>query len=289
MRPWIDTHLHLLYPDRLSYDWTRSLPALNKAFSLDDYQTIARPAGIKHALHMEVDVAEHQIEDESELVGELMQKPGSMLVGAISSCRPEQADIGAFVERSLANPRIHGFRRVLHVVPDEISTTETFRRNVRSLTAKGHPFDVCVLPQQLHLADALAKACPNAQFVLDHCGVPGVASQVLSPWQESITALAGNPNVACKISGVIAYGDVSRWGEGDVDAVVRDLRPFVEHVIASFGWERLVWGSDFPVCNLTRGLPTWKAATDELLRACSNAQLDALAFGNARRIYRLPG
>jgi predicted TIM-barrel fold metal-dependent hydrolase len=159
---------------------------------------------------------------------------------------------------------------------------------VRALTAKGHPFDICVLPQQLHLADALAKSCPNAQFVLDHCGVPAIASQALSPWREGIAALAANPNVACKISGVIAYGDVSRWGEGDVGAVVRDLRPYVEHVIASFGWERVVWGSDFPVCNLTRGLTTWKAATDELLAACSVAQLDALAFGNARRIYRLP-
>jgi predicted TIM-barrel fold metal-dependent hydrolase len=289
MRPWIDTHLHLLYPDRLRYDWTRSLPALNKAFSLEDYQAIARPAGIAQALHMEVDVAEDQIEEETVLVGELMHKPGSLLAGAISSCRPEHEDIGAFVERSLANAHIHGFRRVLHVVPDEISTTETFRRNVRALTAKGHPFDLCVLPHQLHLAEAMAKTCPDAQFVLDHCGVPGVASQELSPWKENIARLAGYPNVVCKISGVIAYGDVSRWAEGDVGAVVRDLRPYVEHVIASFGWERVVWGSDFPVCNLTRGLRTWKAATDELLDACSPQQLDALAFGNARRVYRLPG
>lgn len=289
MRPWIDTHLHLLYPQRLNYDWTQSLPALNQAFSLEDYQLIARPLGISQVLHMEVDVREHQIEEETKLVGELMDLPGSLLAGAISSCRPEQQDIGAFVERSLANPRIHGFRRVLHVVPNDVSITGTFRSNVRALTAQGHAFDVCVLPAQLHLADALAKACPDSQLVIDHCGVPAVASQALSPWKEGIEQLAQNPNVACKISGVIAYGDASRWGESDLDSVVRDLRPYVEHVIASFGWERVVWGSDFPVCNLTRGLATWKAATDSLLSGCSSTQIDALAHGNARRIYRITG
>lgn len=287
MRTWTDTHLHLLYPARLNYDWALPLPALNKAFSLEDYQAIARPLGITQALHMEVDVRAHQIEDETALVEELMQLPHSLLAGAIASCRPEQEDLGSFVERALANPRIHGFRRVLHVVPDAVSTTQTFRRHVRALTAQGHPFDVCVLPKQLHLADALAKACPDAQLVLDHCGIPDVASGVLSPWKELITQVAANPNMACKISGVIAYGDVSRWAEGDVDSVVRDLRPYVEHVVGSFGWQRVVWGSDFPVCNLTRGLATWKAATDALFAGCSSTELDALAHGNAQRIYRL--
>lgn len=289
MRPWIDTHLHLLYPQRLNYDWTHAIPKLDQAFSLEDYAHIARPLGISQALHMEVDVREHQIEEETQMIGELMDAHDSFLVGAISSCRPEQQDIGAFVERSMANPRIHGFRRVLHVVPDEVSTTETFRRNLRKLTAKGHAFDVCVLPAQLHLADALAKACPDSQLVLDHCGVPAVASQALSPWKEGIEQLAQNPNVACKISGVIAYGDASRWGDSDLDSVVRDLRPYVEHVITCFGWERVVWGSDFPVCNLTQGLAIWKAATDALLSGCTSTQIDALAHGNARRIYRLAG
>jgi predicted TIM-barrel fold metal-dependent hydrolase len=289
MRPWIDTHLHLLYPDRLNYDWTQSIPALNHPFSLEDYQAIARPLGISQVLHMEADVREHQIEEETVLVGELMGQPGSMLAGAIASCRPEQQDIGAFIEPALVNPLIHGFRRVLHVVPDNVSITDTFRSNVRALTAKGHAFDVCVLPAQLHLADALAKACPDSQLVLDHCGVPAISSRAQSPWREGITQLASNPNVACKVSGVIAYGDASRWAEGDVDSVARDLRPYVEHVIACFGWDRVVWGSDFPVCNLTRGLTTWKAATDLLLSGCSSTQMDALAYGNARRIYRIPG
>ncbi|MCW8174200.1 amidohydrolase [Verminephrobacter aporrectodeae subsp. tuberculatae] len=287
MRPWIDTHLHLLYPQRLDYDWTRSLPVLDRAFPLEEYACTAQPLGICQALHMEVDVRVQQMEAETELIGDLARQPGSMMAGAISSCRPEQDEIGDFLERTLSNPLIHGFRRVLHVVPDHVSTGDIFRRNVRALTRKGHPFDVCVLARQLPLADALARACPESQFVLDHCGVPAVARQVLTPWKEDIARLASNPNMACKISGLIAYGDANRWPDGDVASVARDLRPYFDHVLDCFGWDRVVWGSDFPVCNLTRGLATWKAATDMLLAGCSGAQVDALAHGNARRIYRL--
>ena len=287
MRTWIDTHLHLLYPARLQYDWTTGIPALNQAFSLEQYQQVAAPLGISQALHMEVDVLPSQIEEETKLIGELKEQPHSILAGAISSCRPENKDMGLFLEAALNNPLIHGFRRVLHVVNDDVSTTDVFRQNIRALTGQGHPFDICVLPAQLHLAQALARACPGSQFILDHCGVPAVASQSLEPWKTNIANLAQQPNVACKISGLIAYGDASRWPNGDIQAITRDLRPFVEHVIACFGWERVVWGSDFPVCNLTKGLATWKAVTDALLQGCSEAEVDALAFVNAQRIYRI--
>jgi predicted TIM-barrel fold metal-dependent hydrolase len=144
-----------------------------------------------------------------------------------------------------------------------------------------------MLPAQLPLAEQLVQACPKSQFVLDHCGVPPVASGEMSPWRENIARLARMPTVACKVSGMIAYGDVNRWPEGDVASVVRDLRPYFDHIIDCFGWERVVWGSDFPVCNLTRGLATWKAVTDVLVAGCSSAQIDALAHANALRIYRI--
>jgi predicted TIM-barrel fold metal-dependent hydrolase len=288
MRQWIDTHLHLLYPNSLHYDWTQSLPALQGSFSLEDYSTTARSLGITQTLHMEVDVREDEIELETALVAELTARPSSLLVGAISACRPEQQNCEAFIERSVANPLIHGFRRVLHVVPDEMSTTETFRNNLRRLTQSGHAFDVCVLPRQLPLATDLAKACPNSQLVLDHCGVPDIANQGLNPWKENIKELSELPNVVCKVSGVIAYGDATRWPANDIGQITADLRPFVEHVVDCFGWDRVVWGSDFPVCNLTRGLLAWKAVTDELMQGCTTDQIDAFAHGNARRIYRLP-
>jgi predicted TIM-barrel fold metal-dependent hydrolase len=114
-----------------------------------------------------------------------------------------------------------------------------------------------------------------------------VASGELEHWRRDIRALAALPNVHCKISGVIAYGDPSRWQGSDVAPVAEDLRPYIEEVIQSFGWQRVVWGSDFPVCKLTKGLTTWKHVTDLLMQGASDSELDALAHGNARRIYRL--
>jgi predicted TIM-barrel fold metal-dependent hydrolase len=290
MRQWLDTHLHLLYPERLHYDWTAELPALQHPFHLHDYLSEARSLGIGPALHMEADVREADIEVETELVGGLARDTSGQIVGAISACRPESTDgkaFASFVERTTANPLIRGFRRVLHTQPDELASSERFRANLRLLTAQGHPFDLCVLSRQLPQAAELARSLHSATFVLDHCGIPPVASGELEDWRKQIRALAMLPNVHCKISGVIAYGDPSRWQAGDIAAVAEDLRPYIEQVIQSFGWRRIVWGSDFPVCKLTKGLATWKQVTDFLMRGASDSELDALAQGNARRIYRL--
>lgn len=290
MRQWLDTHLHLLYPERLHYDWTAKLPALQRPFHLHDYLSEARSLGIGPVLHMEADAREADIEAETELVAELARGASGQIVGAISACRPECTDnkaFAAFVERTTANPLIRGFRRVLHTQPDELSSSERFRANLRLLTAQGHPFDLCVLSRQLPRAAELARSLPGAAFVLDHCGIPAVASGEIEDWRKQIRALAALPNVHCKISGIIAYGDPARWQGGGITAVAEDLRPYIEQVIHSFGWQRVIWGSDSPVCKLTQGLTAWKQVTDFLLRGASGPELDALAQDNARRIYRL--
>jgi predicted TIM-barrel fold metal-dependent hydrolase len=290
VRQWLDTHLHLLYPERLHYDWTAQFPALQQPFHLSDYASEAWPLGIGPALHVEADVRESEIEAETALVGELAKNPSAQIIGAIASCRPESTDnkaFAAFVERTTANRLIRGFRRVLHTQPDELASSERFRANLALLTAQGHPFDLCVLSRQLPRAAELARSLQNTTFVLDHCGIPRIASGEFEYWRKEISVLAMLPNVHCKISGVIAYGDPSRWNGRDISAVAGDLRPYIEQVIHSFGWQRVVWGSDAPVCQLTQGLTTWKNVTDLLLRGASDSELDALAQGNARRIYRL--
>jgi predicted TIM-barrel fold metal-dependent hydrolase len=290
MRQWLDTHLHLLSPQRLHYDWTANLPVLRRPFPLQDYLSEARSLGIGPALHMEADVHESEIEAETGLVQELAEHPTGQVVGAISSCRPESPDSKAFAlfaERATANPLIRGFRRVLHTQPDDLASNPRFRANLQLLTAQGHPFDLCVLSRQLPRAAELVRSLHETTFVLDHCGIPPVATGELEHWRAQIRALARLPNVHCKISGLITYGDPSRWQTGGIEAVARDLRPCIEEVIQSFGWQRVVWGSDFPVCKLTKGLTTWKQVTDFVMRGVSESDLDALAHGNARRIYRL--
>ena len=280
--PIIDTHLHLIYRDRLSYPWLADIAPLNRDFSYETYAAEARRCGVTDAIHMEVDVAQADIEAETRNVEELARGPATLLRGAISACRPEDDGFPAFLDRQVADPFVKGFRRVLHVVPEDLSEGATFRANVKRLAAAARPFDLCVRPDQIDKAIALADLAPSVQFVLDHCGVPAIKDRAEHPWREKISAIARRPNVAVKISGVVAYAEPATW-------TIDDIRPYVEHVIESFGWDRVVWGSDWPVCTLTASLSIWVAAAQAITLGCSADERARLFSVNARRIWRLPG
>lgn len=275
-----DTHLHLIYPDRLSYPWLEDVPALNAPADMDDYATRARRLGITGCLHMEVDVAPEQIRAETLLVRDLMAGPDTLLRGAISSCRPEDEDFPEFLDWALAQPEIRGFRRVLHVVPDAVSQSARFRDNLRRLTGTGRTFDIVARPDQLSLVAELVDHCPEVPFILDHCGVPDIAGGGFAGWEGPLSEIAKRPNVTAKISGIVAYADPAGWR-------LDDLAPYVDHVARAFGPDRLVWGSDRPVCNLGGGLETWVAATHALTRGWTAADRAALFRDNAQRLWKI--
>ena len=276
----IDTHLHLIDLSALRYPWLAGAPALNRDFPHEEYATQARRAGIEAALHMEVDVDQADIEAETSHVKAQSQQAGSLLRGAIAACRPEEGSFAAYLERQQADPFIKGFRRVLHVMPDELSDSALFRDNIKRLSGSGLTFDLVVLPHQIPRAIALADLAPDVQFVLDHCGVPDIKGRAEHPWREHMAEIARRSNVIGKISGVVAYADPSSWS-------VENLRPYVEHTIGSFGWDRVVWGSDWPVCTLGGGLATWVAATHALIAGASPEERMKLLSGNARRMWKL--
>ncbi|MER9849797.1 amidohydrolase [Mesorhizobium sp. M0106] len=275
-----DTHLHLIDQSALRYPWLAGVPALNHDFSYDEYAVQARRAGIEGALHMEVDVDPADIEAETSRVKALSREKASLLRGAIASCRPEEPGFAAYLERQRADPFVKGFRRVLHVMPDELSEGALFRENIRRLAGSGLTFDLVVLPHQIPKAIALADLAPDVQFVLDHCGVPDIKGGAEHPWREHMAEIARRPNVVGKISGVVAYADAGSW-------TVETLLPYVEHTIGCFGRDRVVWGSDWPVCTLGGGLATWVAATHALLAGTSADERQQLLSGNAKRLWRL--
>ncbi|WP_112312606.1 amidohydrolase family protein [Pseudogemmobacter bohemicus] len=271
-----DTHLHLIDRSRLAYPWLAGVPALDRDWRYEEYESLARRCGITDVLHMEVDVAEDQIGAETAFVADLMARPGSLIRGAISSARPEAAGFAAWLD---AQDRgvVKGIRRVLHVMPDGLSEQPLFRENIRRLGPTGLPFDLCLLARQLPLGAALADAAPEVSFVLDHCGVPDIAGGAFAPWAAAITDLARRPNVSLKLSGLPTYTG-GGWS-------LETLRPWVAHVLEAFGPARLVWGSDSPVVTLQSGLAEWVAASHALLADLTTAERTAILSGNARRIW----
>ncbi|MDW5317432.1 amidohydrolase [Rhizobium sp. PL01] len=276
----IDTHLHLIDRSALAYPWLSGAPALDRDFLYETYAVEARRCGIGAALHMEVDVDVAEIEAEINYVQTLSSHPENLITGAIAACRPEEDGFANRLERQRANPFVKGFRRVLHVVPDDVSEGALFRENIQGLGGTGLTFDLCVLPHQIPKAITLADLAPDVQFILDHCGVPAIASGAVQPWRDNMIEIAKRPNVTAKISGVVAYAEAESWS-------VETLRPYVEHTIAQFGWDRVVWGSDWPVCTLGGGLSTWMAATHALLEGCSETERAKLLSGNAKKLWRL--
>jgi predicted TIM-barrel fold metal-dependent hydrolase len=275
----IDTHLHLIHPERFSYDWTADIPALaGQPFRLEEYRAAAEGCGITESIFMEVDVPWKQAASEAAFFTSLAENPANRISGVIAACRPEHNDFAAHLDAT-AHPRLVGYRRVLHTQPDGLSETSLFRENVALIGKADLTFDLCLLPRQLAAGAALIDACPDTRFILDHCGVPDIASGDLAFWREQLREISRRPNLACKISGIIAYAG----GEITADT----LRPVVEHAIECFGWDRLVWGSDWPVCNLTRDLATWTRLLDEILSGSSADELARLHHRNAREIYQL--
>ena len=276
----IDTHLHLIDRSALRYPWLAATPALNRDFPEGEYAVQAQRAGIKAALHMEVDVDPADIDAETDHVKALAGRRGSLLVGAIASCRPEEKGFAPYLERQIADPFVKGFRRVLHVVPDDLSDGALFRENIKRMAGSRLTFDLVVQPHQIPKAIALADLAPDVAFVLDHCGVPDIKGGSEHPWRGHMTEIARRPNVTAKISGVVAYANPDNW-------TVETLKPYVEHTIGAFGWNRVVWGSDWPVCTLGGGLAVWVAATHALLAGTSLDEQAKLLSGNARKLWRL--
>ena len=275
----LDTHQHLIYPDVASCSWTDGIPPLaNKAFTLETYQDLSKEADIVGSLFMEAGVDDAGYQVETRFVADLAKDKNSGILGIIASCRPENdAGFSDWLDEC-DGLGVLGYRRILHVMDDALSQSDTFRRNIRAIGSRGKTFDMCFLPKQLPIALELAQACDNTKLILNHCGVPDIAGGALDPWREDIRALAAMPNVTCKLSGLLAY-----CAPGE--AKLASIQPYVDHVLEVFGTDRIVWGSDWPVVELANGLPDWIDVTGQILAQLSESESLAVGAVNAEVVY----
>jgi predicted TIM-barrel fold metal-dependent hydrolase len=277
----IDTHQHLILRDRIGYAWTGEFPILSGDFTREDYAGLVAGTGVRATIFMETGVDDADYQTEARMVAGMVGQSvgGVAMLGQIAGIRPEwDAGFDAWLEEAKGLKTV-GFRRILHVVPDEVSLTETFRANLRKIGRAGYPFDLNFLSRQLvSIGVPLLKACPDQPYILDHCGVPDVAGGDWEVWRAGIDAIAAFPNVVVKLSGITTY---CAPGTASVPLV----RPYVEHLLEVFGPERMLWGGDWPVVNLGAGLPEWIRMTGELLAGLSEDERAAIGTGTARRVY----
>ena len=277
----LDTHQHLVYREKASYGWTKDIPPLAEGnFTLDDYKTLTEGLGIGGTLFMETGVDDPDYQQETRFVKSLAENADDGMIGLISSIRPESDEgFETWLEETI-EMGVVGYRRILHIMPDDTSQSDIFRKNVRKIGVSGKTFDICFLPGQLPIACELAKACENTKLILNHCGVPDIAGDGLDPWRQDIKALAQIPNVICKLSGLMAY---CAPGTSSLETI----EPYVDHALNCFGPNRMVWGSDWPVVNLAKGLPEWIAVTRKILGKLSADEASSIAYGTAQTVYKV--
>jgi len=275
----LDTHQHLIYRENSTYAWTKDIPPLAEGnFSVDDYNSLASELDIVGSLFMEVDADDYK--KESHFINSLSKNPTNRIKGLIVSIRPENEEgFESWLNESIEMGVI-GYRRILHVAPDEMSQSDIFKKNIRKIGAVDKTFDMCFLAKQLSLAIELAKACDNTRLILNHCGVPDIAGGDIDPWKKNITELSKLSHVTCKLSGLMAYCPPGT-------SSLETIQPYVDHVIESFGPSRIVWGSDWPVINLGKGLQEWISVTREILSKLTDDEAQDIAQSTAKSVYKV--
>ena len=280
--PIVDTHLHLWDPGSLRYPWLDGNELLNKPYLLDDYKKATSPVQIEKMVFLQCECIPAQFMQEAEWVTEL-SKVDPRIQGIVPWAPLEDGDAARPALEALAkNPLIKGVRRIIQFEPDPAFCLHPdFVRGVQALPDYGLSFDICIHEGQLANTIKMVEQCPNVQFILDHIGKPQIKNHLLEPWRTDLRQLAEFPNVWCKVSGLVTEADHKSWTPAD-------LRPYIDHVIASFGFDRVIYGGDWPVAFQATEYPRWVSTLEDAVAGASEQEKRALFHDNAISFYRLP-
>ena len=299
MIPIIDTHQHLWDLNILDLPWLEGVPELASDHVPSTYADASKGFEVAKTVYMEVDVSIDQMARERDYVFGLCDAADNPMAGATLRGRPGEEEFTDWVEALSDEPHAKGFRQVIHP-PDfgpDYCLQDAFVKDVQLLGELDKHFDICIRPADLGSAAELAKRCPNTRFVLDHCGNahPEIVNGSLSSndydrddvywheadrWKNDMESLGNLDNVVCKISGIIA-----RLPEGKDAADC--LADTVNHCLNVFQTDRVVFGSDWPVCTLGSNYETWVTALNQIISDRPEADQKALLHDNAVRFYNL--
>ncbi|GAA3148117.1 amidohydrolase family protein [Streptomyces rectiviolaceus] len=277
----VDAHHHVWDLSVRDQEWITgdALAPIRRDFSLGDLLPEARAAGVAATVLVQtVTVAEETPEflalaADSDLV--------AGVVGWIDLTRPDACDTLAHLRQLRGGQRLVGIR---HQVQGESDPQWLLRPDVRrglaAVGAAGLAYDLVVLPHQLPACVKAAQEHPELTFVLDHLGKPPIASGAIEPWAAAVRSLAALPNTVCKLSGLVTEADPKTW-------TVDDLRPYADTVLDAFGPDRLMFGSDWPVCILAAMYGEVVDTARQLTHTLSDSERAALFAGTATRVYSL--
>lgn len=274
----IDGHQHFWKVSRGDYSWMRpEMKVLYRDYLPEDL----KPSLETHKIDRTVLVQAAPTTAETDFLLELADEH-DFIAGVVGWLDLESDEFPAMFEKYSRQGKFIGLRSMLEELPsDDWILRPRVMESLRIIAQLDFPFDFLVRPRHLpHVAKALEEA-PRLRAVIDHIAKPEIRMQKLEPWKSMVRELAQHKNLYCKVSGMVTEADHASW-------TTEHLRPYVEHVTECFGAERLIYGSDWPVCLLAGSYDRVIGALDSILNPrLDAASLQAIYGNNAARFYKL--
>jgi L-fuconolactonase len=273
----IDAHQHFWKYDPVRDAWiTDEMQTIKRDFLPDDFALECAANGIDGSIAVQAD----QSENETTFLLELAEQNQNIagVVGWIDLCSPQVAERLRFFSRY---SKLCGFRHVAQAEPDErFLVRDNFVNGVKRLQEYGFTYDILIYPKQLPAALELAAGLPEQRFVIDHMAKPEIRTNKSTEWAKQMRDIAQNPNVLCKLSGLVTEADWSAWKNAD-------FRPYLDVVFEAFGVGRMMFGSDWPVCLVAASYSQVKEILEDYMRDFPVRDKNKVFGENAIRFYGL--
>ncbi|WP_020666726.1 amidohydrolase family protein [Amycolatopsis nigrescens] len=274
----IDAHHHLWDPARRAYPWLAadSLTPIRRPYTVEDLRAVAGAAGIRETVLVQT---VSSAEETREFLDIAAAEP--LIAGVVGWVDLAAPDVPERLAELAGRGGLVGIRHQVEdeADPDWLNRPEV-RRGLSAVSAAGLVYDLLVGQHQWAAALATVDALPELRFVLDHAGKPPIANGPWQPWAGALAELARRENVACKLSGLVTEADWEQWRVGQ-------LRRHAEHILDSFGPRRVLFGSDWPVCELAAAYQVVRDAAVSLTGGLSDDERAEVFEHTARRVYHL--
>lgn len=274
----IDAHMHFWDQAALRpYTWLHEVPTINHRHTPENLREEA--AGRLPEKIVFVEAGAPWLDEVRWAEQLAAREPRVRAIVAKIAINAGAATTAAMAELK-THPLVRGVRHHFEHDPLDYCARPEFIAGVRELAPVGLSFDICCKHPQLPAVIELVRQCPDVSFILDHGGKPGIRAGIVDPWREHIRTLAGSPNVVCKFSGFATEADHGHW-------TAAQLKPYTDHLLETFGPQRLLFGGDWPVAKLATSYPRWLDTAGQLTAALSASDRAALFHDNAERVYRI--
>jgi L-fuconolactonase len=275
--PIVDSHQHFWRVGRFDYPWMSSdVPVLYRDYLPSTLEPILAANGVGKTVLVQ---ASNSLAESRWLLSLADENP--FIAGVVGWVDLTDPGVSSQLEELSAHPKFKGVRHLVESEPaDDWLTQPTVLHGLQQLASHNLPYDLLVHTRHLPHAGIVAKECPDLSLVIDHMAKPPIARGEFKEWSQQIRPLAAFKNVHCKLSGLVTEANWREWQ-------TEDLRPYVDYVLELFGPERMMFGSDFPVCLLAASYERVLESFLETLKDLNDAERHKIFSLNATDFYRL--